>query len=491
MRRGVIIGAGVVLAAALAAAADEPRGADLRQIEQSLQAVIAKAEPAVACVLAYRHPDPIPDPSHRTADRDDAVRVPDSYGSGVVVTPQGLILTNYHVVRDAKTIYVRLPAGKDADGGDGPSRVSQARIYAADNRSDLAVLQLLSPAGPYPFLPLGVGEKLRKGSLIVSLAHPYAAGYRDGSASASWGIVSNLRRQPPGSGDEFVRASKALSQLGTLIQTDVRLQLGMSGGALVDLDSRLVGLTTAQAALTGVDAPGGFAAPLDANLRRIVEVLLRGEEVEYGFLGVSAARRAATTIQLDTVVHNSPAWQAGLRPGDAILKVNGQPVRDPDDLFLLIGAALAGRRAELLVQRGDREPQPVAVTLVKAPINAPDKLEGVAVQPDGRPAVTRFNATSFGVATSRPKAVYGLRVDYTSVIAGADRVIPAGVVVREAEPNSPAKAALLQEYADVITAVNDRPVHTPAEFYAAARRAAEAGDKVRLTLANRTVSLPN
>ena len=72
-----------------------------------------------------------------------------------------------------------------------------------------------------------------------------------------------------------------------LLQTDARLQLGASGGALVDLDGKLVGLTTAQAALTGVDSPGGFAIPIDANYRRIIEVLSRGEEVDYGFLGVT------------------------------------------------------------------------------------------------------------------------------------------------------------------------------------------------------------
>ena len=145
--RWSIVGFSVVLAVTIAAA-DEPR--DIRRVEQALQAVIAKAEPAVACLLVDRESKSAPpDSSPRMAENDDDARVPDYYASGVMLDSRGLILTNYHVVRDAKSIRVRLPGSKEQDGADGPPRGSLARIYAADVRSDLAVLELPQPARQY------------------------------------------------------------------------------------------------------------------------------------------------------------------------------------------------------------------------------------------------------------------------------------------------------------------------------------------------------
>ena len=124
---------------------------------------------------------------------------------------------------------------------------------------------------------------------MICLANPFAAGFRDGSPSASWGIISNLHRRASGVTSEIERpgVKPTLHHYGTLIQTDVRLALGCSGGALLNLDGELIGLTTAQAALVGSEAPGGFAVPLDGPMKRIIDVLVRGDEVEYGFLGVT------------------------------------------------------------------------------------------------------------------------------------------------------------------------------------------------------------
>ena len=331
--------------------------------------------------------------------------------------------------------------------------------------------------GSIPALEIGEGERLKKGSFVVALGYPYAVGFRDGSASASWGVITNLRRRPPGVPTEVERA-RILTNLGVLLQTDARLQLGSSGGALVDLDGKLVGITTAMAAITGVDSPGGFAIPLDANYRRIIEVLARGEEVEYGFLGVTTQpnhlfdRPRDGGFYIEFVTPNSPAAEGGLHRGDAILAVNGQRVREYDDLFFYLAAALAGRRTELLVQRfGDREPQTIDVTLVKYPIE------------------TDRDASR---ATNRPRSVYGLRVDYTSIVAKTGEPLANGVIVREVQPNSPAKAASLVEFVDVITYINDVSVNSPAELYLEVDKATKAGEKLRLTLRNpvRTITLP-
>src|SRR5207248_9225764 len=137
-------------------------------------------------------------------------------------------------------VFVRLP---DRQG-------SYADIHAADPRSDLAVLRLLNPKLALRPLKLGEGEKAKRGQFVLSLANPFAAGFRDGKPSASWGIVSNLRRRAPGPAREEERA-KTLHHYGTLIQTDARLNLGCSGGALIDLQGRLIGLTSATAAIAG------------------------------------------------------------------------------------------------------------------------------------------------------------------------------------------------------------------------------------------------
>jgi serine protease Do len=487
MRRGTI-GIGAVLVAAVAAIADEPR--DARRVEQALQAAIAKAEPAVACLFVYR-------PDHNDSFRGvpSADTVPDFYASGVVLDPAGKILTNYHVIREAAgeggdparvRIRARLPGRKDADGNDGPPREGTATVLAADARSDLAVLKLEAFRGPLPVVPMGRGEDLKKGSFVVSLGHPYAAGYRDGSPSASSGIVSNLRRRQPGGGSELDRARLPLAQFGTLIQSDVRLQLGTSGGALLDLDGKLVGLTTAQAALTGVDSPGGFAIPMDDVMRRIVETLLHGEEVEYGFLGISTSMRPdpglhlapGEGIRVNQVFGNSPAaGPGGLWVGDVILAVNGRPLREYDDLFLHLAATLAGREVTLLVRRRGAE-QTVHTRLVKSQVGDIDR------------ATHRLKDENASIATNKPRDWYGLRVEYTSVLAKESTAIPPGVLVREATDR--AKAAGLVPYEDIIIRVNGgQELKSPAQFREQAAAAVNAGNALKLTLADgRTVTLP-
>ena len=127
-----------------------------------------------------------------------------------------------------------------------------------------------------------------------------------------------------------------------------------SGGALVELDGKLVGLTTAQAALAGGDSVGTYAMPIDAGIRRVIDVLRKGEEVEYGFLGVNSGQarmQRGSPVAIRGVTQNSPAHRAGLQPGDIVLQVNSQPIREPDDMFLNIGLGLAGRETTIQILR--------------------------------------------------------------------------------------------------------------------------------------------
>src|SRR5262249_43282527 len=231
-----------------------------------------------------------------------------------------------------------------------------------------------------------------KGQFVVALANPFAAGFHDGSPTASWGIVGNLRRRIPGCTSEDERSKLCLHQFGTLIQTDARLNLGCSGGALLNLKGELVGLTTALAALSGSETPGGFAVPFDARLQRIVAVLLQGKEVEYGFLGVSLGRDSRPgegVVVQDPVVPGSPASRAGLQAGDVILKVNGTPIREKDDLFLYLGAQLADSTVELVID--PVRPRTVSVKLAK------------------------FYVPGLAIAANRPTPRAGLRVEYSSI----------------------------------------------------------------------------
>ena len=188
---------------------------------------------------------------------------------------------------------------------------------------------------------------------MIALGNPHAIA-RDGEVSASWGIVSNLRRKVaprPAVGSTPIK----LHHFGTLIQTDARLNLGTSGGALINLRGELVGLTTALAAIAGYEKSAGYAIAVDSVFRRVVDKLKQGREVEYGFLGVSPSdltvyqrRRGARGVQIDAVVNGTPA--AGvLRTGDQVTHIDGSAIHTAGDLMLAVGKLDAGAAVRLNV----------------------------------------------------------------------------------------------------------------------------------------------
>ena len=124
---------------------------------------------------------------------------------------------------------------------------------------------------------------------MLTLSNPFAVGFRDGQPSASWGILSNIRRRAVAISNEAENV-KPFHFYSTLLQTDARLHLGCSGGALLNLQGEMVGLITSMAAIQGGETPSGFAVPVTGNMRRIIDVLKRGEEVDYGFLGIGLDR---------------------------------------------------------------------------------------------------------------------------------------------------------------------------------------------------------
>lgn len=460
------------------------------ELQQAMEAAIARAEGSVVCVLISRSGaykayglmpsdpesgrlgsfDPLPlerrvrskeerDRLRRQLDLGDPGHVPESFGSGVILDGRGLVLTNYHVVRDAAKVFVRLGGGRGC----------YADIHAADPRSDLAVLRLLGLEGK-PLRPMVLGEAgpARRGQFVLALAHPFAAGFRDGKASAAFGILSNLRRRAPIPVPDDV-VFKSLHHYGTLLQTDARLPVGSSGGALVDLEGRMIGLLSSMAAVQGAETPG-YAIPLDGAFRRIIEVLRRGEEVEYGFLGVGFHEREQDQVGvvISHVYSGSPAErEAGLFPRDVLLAVNGNPLKESDDLFLHLGTQLAGTTVQLDLLRPGVGPLKKQATLAKY----------------------WFPGKSIASSLGRRPFVRGLRVDDASILVQKTprwSNIPPGVLLTDIEPKGTAAQARLKA-GEIVTHVDGQAVRTPAEFY---RQIGRAVGPVELTLYNFSTTDP-
>jgi serine protease Do len=458
----------VALLALADPAADPPAPAldVVAALETALADAIAKAQPSVVAISRFkaeggettairgRNPEPrgVAGPmvlGNADLLGDDTISF--DYGSGVVIGNGGEILTAYHVVSGARLLTVR------AWGR--PS--FEAEILAADPRSDLAVIAPRpgdNPARPgLPPVAMGDASKLRQGSFLVALGNPYNVA-RDGKASASWGILSNTARRlelPPPSG--FPAPIRRLYHHPTLLQLDAKLNLGMSGGAVINLRGELVGLTTASADAEGFDARAGYAIPIDGLGRRIIEALRQGKEVEYGFLGIAIDRTVSNRVE--NVQAGTPAAEASLLTGDLIVRVGETPIADDESLTLVLSACPPGRPIRLGVQRGDQTLEKT-VTLAKFPV------EGTII------------------ATNRPAPWRGIRVDYTSLLVGSTfgeetsrAMAQGGVGVTDVVSGSPGDNAGLKK-GHIITAVAGRPVRSPEDF---ARAVADRKGAVTLT----------
>jgi S1-C subfamily serine protease len=260
-------------------------------------------------------------------------------GSGVVITPDGFLLTSAHVVSGTGS---RVRASF-VDGSD-----LEARIVGADPLSDLAVLRAesarLQPA------ELGDATTLKVGQLVVAIGNPH--GY---AGSVTAGVVSALGRSLP------ARAGAAARVIDDVIQTDAALNPGNSGGALVDGRGRVVGINTAVA---GVGL--GLAVPINATTRQIVSALMRDGRVRRAWIGIAGGERplpprvAAAlgrdrAIEVVEVIDDSPAAHAGLRAEDLIVGVDGEAVRRVEDLQrLMTGERIGASCALEVVREGER-----------------------------------------------------------------------------------------------------------------------------------------
>jgi serine protease Do len=441
-----------------------------RAFEAALTSAIERAEKSVVSVERVT--------GVAVAGEPEAAVLSGDFGSGVIIardaaSEERFVLTAAHVVLGERSL-TPLTA-EDAEARPAQIRVHlpsrhrvSADIVAADPRSDLAVLRLNlvdagAPLDAAPPLQFGDASAARKGQFVVALGNPYAIA-RDGSASCSVGIISNISRRPwPPGGDlsDPTEAHVTIHHYGTLLHVDTRLNLGTSGGALVNLDGELIGLTMSLAALEGYEKSVGYAVPIDAEARRVIESLLKGYEVEYGFLGIHPGAADGETLgpyrQVITqasaaivrrVAPESPADLGGLRAGDIVLAVDGEEVYDDIDLIREIGWLGPDAIARLTVFRpADRAHVELECRLAKWPV---------------------YDDSTLVTTARRYPEWRGLTVDYTTarrryMPTNLLERFPTGVAVQEIEPGSPADRAGLR-VGNFISEVDHVGVLSPSEF---------------------------
>jgi Do/DeqQ family serine protease len=336
----------VALAAPAAAQPVERQVPSPAQLRLSYAPVVHQVAPAVVNVYAakvVRTQNPLfDDPIFRRffgAPGNGGNQIQRSLGSGVIVDPSGLIVTNVHVIEGADEVKVVL-----AD-----KREFEAALVLKDKRSDLAVLRVKDAHERFPSLAFANSDALQVGDVVLAIGNPFGVGQ-----TVTHGIVSALARTQVG-----------ITDYQFFIQTDAPINPGNSGGALVDLDGRLVGINTAIFSRSGGSQGIGFAIP--ANMVRVVVASAEhgGKAVQRPWLG--AKLQAVTADIADSLglprptgalvvnlVHDSPAAQAGLKPGDLILSVDGQSVDDPNAFDYRFATKPLGGSAELGLRRNGK-----------------------------------------------------------------------------------------------------------------------------------------
>jgi serine protease Do len=358
-------------------------------------------------------------------------------GSGVIVSPDGYILTNSHVVNNASEIQVALNDG----------RQFTAKVIGTDPKTDVALIKI--KAENLPALKLTDSDKVEIGDVVLAIGNPFGIGQ-----TVTEGIVSAKNRATSGEMDE------------DFIQTDAAINPGNSGGALVDTEGRLVGINSAILTRSGGNQGIGFAVP--SNLCRwVMESLVKNGRVDRGYLGVVIQDITPELAKAFKVEQNSgalvsdvaaggPAEAAGLKSGDVIVQFDGNPVQDVAQFKIRVAETSPGSKVPLVVKRNG-ETKNFEVTLKSLPENRTAK----AIEKSGK----------------HEEALAGVGVADLDQSIRRELNIPAnveGAVVTEVSPDSSAYEAGLRN-GDVITEINHQPVHNAQE--AIADTAKPAGDQ--------------
>ena len=308
----------------------------------------ARAMPAVVNILTLQVPKrgahPLArDPffkrffGERDPDGEDDEDLKNSLGSGVIVSHEGYVLTNNHVVEGADEIEVVLTDGRKAP----------AKVVGLDPETDLAVIKI--NLDKLPVIVLGQSELARVGDVVLAIGNPFGVGQ-----TVTMGIISALGRN-----------NLHINSFENFIQTDAAINFGNSGGALVDTRGNLIGINTAIYSQSGGSVGIGFAIPV-STAKTVMEAIIKDGHVVRGWIGVETQditpelaqsfglQRSSGAI-IAGVVRNGPADKAGIVPGDILLTVEGKPVGDTTEMLNLIAQLPPGGKAKMTVLRKNRE----------------------------------------------------------------------------------------------------------------------------------------
>ena len=417
------------------------------QVMPDFANLVAKVKPAVVSITTKLKVDPtavegIPTPFGML--RPEQPQAIEARGSGFIIDANGTIVTNNHVVKDAKSVSVTL-----SDGTELP-----ATIVGRDPRTDIAVLRI-NAGHKLPWLQLGDSAAARPGEWVVAMGNPYGLG---GTVTA--GIVSALGRDI-GSGpyDNF-------------LQIDAAINHGNSGGPLFTQDGRVIGVNTAILSPSGGSIGIGFAIPSNM-VRTVVADLEKSGHVTRGFLGVESQPVNATIASalnlgkagakgalVASVSANSPAASAGIKPGDVIEAVGATKITSPRDLAVAIADVKPGQAAKLsIIRDGSRQTLDVTVGTM------PSTQVAEASKP--------IDHESVGLALT------AITPDLRQQLSLDDGV--QGAVVAEVKPGSPADNAGIHQ-GDVVIGVGSEKVASASEAAKAIRHAAHAGKAVALRI---------
>jgi serine protease Do len=364
-----------------------------------------------------------------------------SLGSGVVVDPSGIVLTNAHVVERATDIEIATSDGKK----------HKAKLVGVDRRTDLAVLRLQG-GGPFPAATLGDSEKIKVGDWVLAIGSPFGL-----QQTVTAGIISAKGRSLNQGGlyDDF-------------LQTDAAINPGNSGGPLVNMNGEVVGINSAILSRSGGNIGIGFAIPANMARRIYTELVAKGK-VTRGWLGVSIqpltpelaasfGLSAPKGVLISDVVQDSPAEKAGIKAGDIITEFNGKKVDTPQDLQKAVTATEPGKSAAVSLWR-DKAQKSVDLKIAETPD------DGVALR-----------------SGSKGRSLVGLEVRPITpdVARQLNLRSTEGVVVFRVEEEGPAAEAGVQR-GDVIREVNRQRIRSMQDFDRAVRDLKE-GDRVTVLL---------
>jgi serine protease Do len=459
----ILLGSAFILRSA-EAQEQKPGRVLVAALQEAFVSVADEVEPAVVTVTAKKTVRP---KSKSSTDEDDSLLLDpfgrpstgrpfrsEGTGSGVIISPDGWVLTNDHVVGGADKVTVKLRDGREFDG-----------TVRRDYRSDLALVKL--NASDLPMAKLGDSDKVKIGQWAIAIGSPYRY-----EGSFSVGVVSSLGRRQ----EIRDRSGEGEGRLyPDMIQTDAAINPGNSGGPLVNIDGEVIAINTAIESETGGSVGIGFAIPIN-SAKFVIEQLKTKGKVSYGYMGVdpdtvtprlaSAYKVTGGALVRSEPLENSPAAKAGIHVDDVITEIDGKAIKNELDLRTTVSRIAPGSTVSVTYVRAGEE-KTAKATISEAPPARVTKRETPTVQASlgiEVATVTPEQAGKVGVSSAKPEGV-------------GVKALDSGLAVSETE----------MRVGDVIVKVNDVPTPTVEAFKKATDKL-KSGDIVRVVYLGRRVS---